>query len=115
MKNYKALVPALVLTLGLSASAANAFVGTQADNGTSLFGLNEVNAAGVAIANEHKDANHKCASDKCAKDKGHHCAADKGAKAADDHGHGKDASHKCASDKCAKDKGHKCGADKGHH
>jgi hypothetical protein len=105
----KAIVPALVLTLGVSALAAGSALAEQNDSG--LFGLNEVAQNGQLLANHGAD--HKCGADKCAKDKGHKCAADKG-----DHAH-KDAGHKCAADKCAshkddahKDAGHKCAADK---
>ncbi|MBY0403110.1 MAG: hypothetical protein K2X66_04370 [Cyanobacteria bacterium] len=113
MKNaYKALVPALVLTLGLSGVAAQA--NTQADN---LFGLKEVSANGLLLAHEEKtetkageakEAEHKCAKDKehkCGKEKSHKCAADKCSKEKA-HKCGKEKTHKCAADKCAKEKAH---------
>lgn len=125
----KAIVPALVLTLGFAATANAATI-----NPANLFGMSEV-AQGQLVAHEEagkaaehkcaKDKGHKCAADKCAKDKGHKCAADKCSKAkadpkaapkadlkAGNAGNAKDATHKCAAHKCA---AHKCAADKKAH
>jgi hypothetical protein len=113
--NYKKVLPAVALTLGMSAQIA-----AQAE----LFQMTEVSGHGLLVAcdahqqgenhadnkvaaDEHKCAAGACGADKkgehqCGSDKKdeHHCAADK---------HEKSDAHKCAADK--KDE-HKCAADK---
>jgi uncharacterized low-complexity protein len=103
--NYKQIVPAVALTLGVAASMNSAQAG-------SLFQMSEVASNGTLIAEaEHhcgadkathdcagkKDAEHKCAAKKDAE---HKCAADK---AHDEH-ESKDADHKCAAGACGADK-----------
>ena len=97
--NYKKIVPAVALTVGLAASITAA----QAE---SLFQLSEVSSKGTLIAEaehhdgaktdehkacEHKDGEHHEDADHH-KDGEHHCGADKD--------HGKDADHKCAAGAC---------------
>ncbi len=97
--NYKKIVPAVALTVGLAASITAA----QAE---SLFQLSEVSSQGTLIAEaehhdgakadehkacEHKDGEHHEDADHH-KDGEHHCGADKD--------HGKDADHKCAAGAC---------------
>lgn len=100
--NYKQIVPAVALTLGVAASMNAAQAG-------SLFQMSEVANNGTLIA----EAEHHCGAEKAT----HDCAAKK-----DEHKHeAKDAEHHCAGDKdgehhCAakKDAEHKCAADKVH-
>jgi uncharacterized low-complexity protein len=105
--NYKKVLPAVALTLGMSAQIA-----AQAE----LFQMSEVSGHGLLIA---CDAEHKCAAGACGSDKkGEHQAADKKV-AADEHkcatgacGSDKKDDHHCGADYHNKDDAHKCAADK---
>lgn len=107
--NYKKIVPAVALTVGMAASITAA----QAE---SLFQLSEVSSTGTLIAAEaehhdganaehhkaceHKDGEHHEDADHH-KDGEHHCG---GHKDGADKDHGKDADHKCAAGACGSDK-----------
>jgi hypothetical protein len=110
--NYKKIVPAVALTVGMAASITAA----QAE---SLFQLSEVSSSGTLIAEaehhdgakadqhkacEHKDGKHEKDAKHHAdhhKDGEHHCGADKkDKKDGADKDHGKDADHKCAAGAC---------------
>ena len=114
----KKIVPAVLLTLGVTAQlAANAEIfqmtevsghGAQLAAAESKCGAGSCGAAKpgeVKKDGEHKCGAHKCGAHKCGsgKDAAHKC------------GGKKDAEHKCAAHKCGgqKDAEHKCGAKKG--
>ncbi|MBX2860592.1 MAG: hypothetical protein KTR14_05120 [Vampirovibrio sp.] len=103
--NYKQMVPAVAVTLGLSAGlAAQSMANPLTTDGLNLFQMNEVSNQGALLAEgDHKCGKGACGGEHDEDDKGEHkCGKDH---CGDDKDHG-DSDHKCGKDSCGGDKDH---------